>query len=247
MARIKDQAIVVRLQPLREADLIVGLFSLAGGRLDVRAICGRKSIKRFGGILQPFTRFEAELQTRRRDRMATLVSAHLIDPFMELREDLAKIALASWYCELVGELSPHDQGEPLLFELLAYFLDRLKTVPATLKHRVFFELRLLDILGLRPDLDHCAQSGIPLKTTAFVDPSIPGLVATSDKPLSDICRESTRKALTEALDRPLKELSSVCLTRSQALEAKALLTPLLLDQLPHRPRSLKMLEEELTA
>ncbi len=247
MARIKDQAIVVRLQPLREADLIVGLFSLAGGRIDVRAIQGRKSIKRFGGILQPFTRFEAELQTRRRDRMATLISAHLIDPFIELRESLGKIALASWYCELTAELSPLGQSEPLLYELLAFFLDRLKSVPATLKHRVFFELRLLDILGLRPDLKRCARSGGRLKGTAFVDPSVPGLVAASETPLSDVCRESTRQALSEALERPLRELSGVCLTRSQALEAKALLTPLLLDQLPRKPRSLKMLEEELTA
>jgi DNA repair protein RecO (recombination protein O) len=52
----QTEAIVLRTYPMREADLLVTLFTRAEGKLRGVARSAKKSKKRFGGALEPLTR-----------------------------------------------------------------------------------------------------------------------------------------------------------------------------------------------
>src|SRR5215470_8641556 len=51
----QSEAIVLRSYPLREADLLVTLFTRAEGKLRGVAKAAKRSKKRFGGALEPLT------------------------------------------------------------------------------------------------------------------------------------------------------------------------------------------------
>ena len=55
MALKESEAIVLRTYPLREADLLVTLFTRAEGKVRGVARSAKKSKRRFGGALEPLT------------------------------------------------------------------------------------------------------------------------------------------------------------------------------------------------
>jgi len=55
MALKESEAIVLRTYPLREADLLVTLFTRLEGKVRGVARSAKKSKRRFGGALEPLT------------------------------------------------------------------------------------------------------------------------------------------------------------------------------------------------
>ena len=55
MALKESEAIVLRTYPLREADLLVTLFTRLEGKVNGVARSAKKSKRRFGGALEPLT------------------------------------------------------------------------------------------------------------------------------------------------------------------------------------------------
>lgn len=139
-----------------DADRIVYLLTLRG-RVDAFAPGARKSQRRFGGCLEPFTTIEAELSSSRRGRrgLPTLASAHAVVPRLALRRALESIALASYLAELSIHTAVGEEPSDDVFALLTAALDALCTQPASRSARVAFELQLASALGYQPELARC--------------------------------------------------------------------------------------------
>ena len=71
MALKESEAIVLRTYPLREADLLVTLFTRLEGKVRGVARSAKKSKKRFGGALEPLTYVRAYYDDRERSELAT--------------------------------------------------------------------------------------------------------------------------------------------------------------------------------
>ena len=65
MALKESEAIVLRTYPLREADLLVTLFTRLEGKVRGVARSAKKSKRRFGGALEPLTYVRALLRRPR--------------------------------------------------------------------------------------------------------------------------------------------------------------------------------------
>jgi DNA repair protein RecO (recombination protein O) len=72
MALMESEAIVLRTYPLREADLLVTLFTRAEGKVRGVARSAKKSKRRFGGALEPMTYVRAFYDVRERQELARL-------------------------------------------------------------------------------------------------------------------------------------------------------------------------------
>jgi DNA repair protein RecO (recombination protein O) len=66
MALKESEAVVLRTYPLREADLLVTLFTRAEGKVRGVARAAKKSQRRFGGALEPLTYVRAFYEDRER-------------------------------------------------------------------------------------------------------------------------------------------------------------------------------------
>src|ERR1700756_2865127 len=157
--RVTTAAIVLRTVDYGEADRVVTLLTRDNGKLAALARGARKSVKRFGAALGLFGVGEAVLIDKPNVELSGLERFDGARGFPALMSDVAKVAHGGYACELVREMIPPRQVEASLFELLVTFFAALEAGPARAETLRIFELRLLDAVGLRPQLDACVACG----------------------------------------------------------------------------------------
>lgn len=150
------EALVLRHINYGESDLILTLFTAQHGLQKGFAKAARKSRKRFGAVLEPFT--QAVFQWKEgRGAFWLLQEAELITSRFGLRSDLQRLALASYGVELIGLLLEEGESHPLIYQLLCSFLDYLEQDGDAKCARLLLELRLIYLLGYMPHLLHCSE------------------------------------------------------------------------------------------
>ncbi|MCD6526922.1 MAG: DNA repair protein RecO [Desulfuromonas sp.] len=157
------EAIILRYTNYGEADRIVTLLTREHGVCSAFARNARKSRRRFGGALQPFSRVRVSWQQRRRAGMAQLAEVEFLDGAGALLANLDALALAAYGCELVSALLPEQHPAPEVYQVLDAFLCYLPVAESFPTARLLLELRLLDLAGLLPHIGHCASCWQPLR------------------------------------------------------------------------------------
>ncbi len=150
------EALVLRHTNYGESDVILSLFTAEYGLQKGFAKSARKSRKRFGAVLEPFTQAVFQWKKGRGD-FWLLQEAELVNSRIGLRGDLQCLALASYGVELVDLLLEEGHPHQLIYELLCSFLDYLEQGGDELSARLLFELRLIYLLGYMPHLLHCSE------------------------------------------------------------------------------------------
>jgi DNA repair protein RecO (recombination protein O) len=144
----------------------------------LRAIAkgARKITSRKAGHLEPFT--QVKLQLARGRDLFIVTQADTLDAYQSLRENLVLTGYASYLVELLDRFV-YEEGSanPTLFRLLADSLKRLVDVEDTWLAVRYYEMRLLDFLGFRPQLLECANCGREIKAEdQFFSFSLGGVV-----------------------------------------------------------------------
>jgi DNA repair protein RecO (recombination protein O) len=192
MKILSDSAIILRHSDYGEADRIVCYFTPRFGRLKGFARGARKSRKRFGAAFEPFAEVLLHWQPRQSGDLVSLREAELLDLRAGLRNDLETLTLASYGCELVEALFDESGAAPDVFGLLQAFLNHLDRHGFSVEARLLFELRLLELSGYLPHLQHCAACNGSLTTSPV------GFAATAN---GSLCRECGGDRLRLQVDR----------------------------------------------
>jgi DNA repair protein RecO (recombination protein O) len=109
--------------------------------------------------------------------MDIVTQAETVDGYLGLREDLQRVAYASYVVEVLDRFTYEEGQNVAIFRLLANTLSRLEThpQPATVVH--YYEVRLLDLVGFRPQLFECVDCGEPIQEQdQFFSPLVGGVV-----------------------------------------------------------------------
>jgi DNA repair protein RecO (recombination protein O) len=155
------EAVVLRHNDWGESDRILGLYTLEMGKLRALAKGVRKLRSRKAGHLEPFTRVNL-LLARGRD-MPLITQAETMDPYLPLHEDLFGATYASYVVELLDRFT-YEEGENRdLYRLLVETLSRLCLLEERDLVVRYYELRLLDLVGFRPQLFQCVQCGTEIR------------------------------------------------------------------------------------
>jgi DNA repair protein RecO (recombination protein O) len=152
----RASAVVLRHADWGEADQLLTLYTREQGMVRALAKGARKMTSRKGGHLQPFTQITIQLAKGRDLLIVTQVET--VNAFLPLHDDLVKLSYASYAVELLLRFSYEEEGgNPTLFRLLVETLERIeKESEAWLAVR-YYEMRLLDAVGFRPQLFECAN------------------------------------------------------------------------------------------
>jgi DNA repair protein RecO (recombination protein O) len=155
-------AVVLRHSDYGEADRLLTLYTRQLGKTRAIAKGARKIASRKAGHIEPFTHVKLQL-ARGRDTLI-VTQADTVDAYLSLREDLVLTSQASYVLELLDRFTYEDETEnSSIFRLLTDTLSRLAThVDPWLVIR-YYEIRLLDHLGFRPQLFECANCGREVK------------------------------------------------------------------------------------
>ena len=164
MATLNTQALILRTVDFGESDRILHLLVPEHGRLTVIAKGARRSVRRFSGTLDYFNHLSVHVERRRPTSMARLDQARLIHAFGEIRIDPVRFALGCYLLELLGRLAPEGGARTDTERLFEFTLSALRVISLRepdARMRILLELRMLDALGLRPELRHCVRCGKP--------------------------------------------------------------------------------------
>jgi DNA repair protein RecO (recombination protein O) len=157
----KTNAIVLRQRKLGEADKILTLYTPNLGKLDAVAKGVRRPRSKLAGHVEPLT-YSTLLLARGRE-LDIVTQAQTLEVFLPLREELERTGRALYVAELVDRFTPERQESYPVFRLLLETLRRLAGEDGLDIVLRFFEMRLLDHLGYRPQLEECVACGKPLE------------------------------------------------------------------------------------
>lgn len=155
-------AVVLRHSDYGEADRMLTLFTRQLGKTRAIAKGARKIASRKAGHIEPFT--HVRLQLAKGKDMFLVTQADTVDAYLPLRDSLERTGHAAYVLELLDRFSYDDGAEhPSTFKLLTDTLARLSAGAEPWLVIRYYEMRLLDHVGFRPQLFECANCGSEIK------------------------------------------------------------------------------------
>ncbi len=158
MSLKQSEAIVLRTYLLREADLLVTLFTRTEGKVKGVARSAKKSRRRFGAALEPLTLVRVYYDDREGKELCRLDSCEILESPFAAELDYPRIVALEHIAETLDELLPEREANDAIFRLALAVLHQLRAgeiwMPLT-----YFQLWLVRLVGFLPQLGECMACG----------------------------------------------------------------------------------------
>ena len=230
MSITKTEALVLKSIKFGDTSRIATLYTQNHGKIKVIAKGIRKPKSKLAGALQTFSYIQIVFYKKQTTEIYLLSQSEILNSYQSLTRDLNRYIYASAAMELLDRLISGEESHPEIFELSLKTLTFMESCPQRSLEKSFwaFALRLADLLGYKPKLNHCVVCGKPVpERPVLFSPDKGGIVckkcARPDQAYLRLSQESVSSALklqsikTEELDtyniprECLKEISNLVL------------------------------------
>lgn len=158
----RTPALILKRRDYGEADRVLTVLTPDYGKRDVIAKGARKPTSSKTGHVELFTR--VDMLVARGRTFDVLTQVELVEPYLGLREDLQRGAYAAYAVELLDRfVEEGDEDSSGLFVLLDAMLGYLNTADDPRLVVRYYEMRLLDLVGFRPELSECVMTHEPVQ------------------------------------------------------------------------------------
>jgi len=205
----QSEALILRTYPFHEADLLVTFFTRAEGKLRGVAKAAKKSKRRFGGALEPLTHVLAHWEQKEKQELVRLDSCDIISSPLTNEMSYPRVVALSYVAEVIDQLLPDHEPNDDIFRLSLAVVHHLRA-DAIWMPLTYFDLWIVRLIGLLPDLHECVMCGAVLNgNPAYFHPLADGLLCANDKRLAstEISADS-RAAATEMFRSSLDRVNS---------------------------------------
>ncbi|MBU1692500.1 MAG: DNA repair protein RecO [Verrucomicrobia bacterium] len=159
---IKTNALVLRFYPFSNTSRVVSWMTPDLGRIVTLVKGSQRPRSLFLGQYDLFYTCELVLYRRERGSMHIARECAPIKVRPRLRRDWKAAATASYLAGLVSQAVPPEAPHEGIFSLLDAALDHLESGGSGSPFLFWFELQLLEQMGLAPRLRRCAACGAAL-------------------------------------------------------------------------------------
>lgn len=157
--------IILRTRPLTETSVIVHWLTPDLGRVSTVAKGARRPKSPFAGKLDLFYIADFMFTRSQRSELHVLREMKLRELNSPLREEMGWLKQACYAAALIEQATERETPLPAIYNLMRGLLDHLPQHPPQPRTTYAFELKLLDELGMRPDLD---DSKLPIATSTLL-------------------------------------------------------------------------------
>jgi DNA repair protein RecO (recombination protein O) len=244
MALKESEAIVLRTYPLREADLLVTLFTRTEGKVRGIARSAKKSKQRFGGALEPLTYVRAHYEDRERQELARLDSFEVLESPLADEVSYSRAVALGHVAELLDELLPERETNDAVFRLALSVLSALGGADVWLPI-TYFELWMTRLMGYLPELSECIVCGCALNgSQAYFHAQADGLTCKDDKRLaSSEMSSASRSMAARMLRAPVEHFAGRAWTKSDGSDLRKFLIQTLQRHIERKLVTAGMLEK----
>lgn len=243
MSLVNTDAIVLRTYNLAEADRIVVCLTRSSGLVRAVAKGARKMKSRFGAALEPFTLIKLAFYERENRELVTISSAEILKSHFDLAGQPEVSDVLGYMGELVSVFAPPHEANEKLFRMVVVCVDALAESPQSANQVTrYFEIWLLRLAGLFPDVQSCGECGgvFADEATVYVDGAGKPHCHGCNRGVGTRLRPETRRSLvaTQRL-KPLQFATSRGQTTTESEAELAELTHrLIIRAMERRPRTL---------
>jgi len=220
----QSEALILRTYPFQEADLLVTFFTRAEGKLRGVAKSAKRSKRRFGGALEPLTYVMAHWEEKEKQDLARLDSCEVMASPMALEVTYPRVVALSYVAEVIDQLLPDREPADDIFRLTLAVVRHLQGdslwMPLT-----YFDLWIVRLIGLLPDLTHCTACGAILNgNRAYFHALADGLMCAKDKRLASSEMSAESRALAGEMFRaPLEAFAGARWPRQRGADLRKFL------------------------
>lgn len=163
MRAVTTDAIVLRAYNLAEADRIVVFLTRSAGLVRAVAKGARRMKSRFGAALEPFTVIKLTYHEKENRELVTISNAEILKSNFDLAAQVEAGEVLAYMAELIGEFAPPHEADEKMFRMLSACVEAL-AAGADYSRTVmrYFEVWVLRLAGLFPDLRSCSECGVEL-------------------------------------------------------------------------------------
>jgi len=151
----KTDAIAIRTIEVSNTSAIVVWMTRDHGRLATMIKGAYRPKSFFLGQFDLFYTCELVYYLQAREHLHSIRECYPIKPRTQLRSDWRACAAASYLCDLMARVMPWGAPHPETFRMLDGELDELAEQGLRWPGLFWFELKLLESLGISPRLDAC--------------------------------------------------------------------------------------------
>ena len=148
----RTTGLILRTRPLTETSLIVNWLTPDLGRLSTVAKGARRPKSSFRGQIDLFYVADFSFVRSRRSELHTLREVSVLETHPGLRRDLEYLEQAAYCAKLVEQNTETESPLPTLFHQFTALLKELPNHPPLPQTIFGFEMKLLEELGLNPEL-----------------------------------------------------------------------------------------------
>jgi DNA repair protein RecO (recombination protein O) len=162
MALIHTPAVVIHVTDYGESDKIVTFYTQKFGKTAAIAKGAKRSKKRFLNKLEYFSLLDIIADTGKHSSLLRLDQAELITPYPFLRKSVDCYNGAMLICELMRLGTRENDCDDKLYNLLVWSLGELNKGQCIADIIIFFQLRMLKLMGYQLNLSCCTNCGITM-------------------------------------------------------------------------------------
>lgn len=151
----RTRGIIIKRKNFGEADRLLTIYTEKRGKITAIARGSRRVLSKLAGHLELF--YLSDLIFVEGKNIDTITGAQIIEVFPILRKNLIKTNRAHYLAELIDQLIKENEPSREIFNLLKQalrYLDRFGRGDLLLP---YFELRLLSLLGHKPEVGVCVK------------------------------------------------------------------------------------------
>ena len=157
MKIIETAGIVLKTMDFKERDSILTFLTHDAGK-KAGILHGGKSVRSGNAAkVELFVINHFEYSEKPSAEMVRIRKCELLESFPPLRKNYAKILHANYFSELMLQCEIPAVESQEYFDLLMDTLAQLSTAKTGIEIKFNFELQLLNLLGIQPNLETCVQ------------------------------------------------------------------------------------------
>jgi len=170
-------AIVLRRYPFRETSVTLSCLTLKYGKLKGLVKGLRAQPNRYRSAMEPITINRIVFYDTRTSQLHLISQCDLLSSLPELQRDFETAKCAAFFVDLVDHVTPLEEPQPGIYELLKETLERLALGAGDMASiRVHFIVRLLRLVGFQPQVDECTGCGTAVHSMGYWSPKQGGFL-----------------------------------------------------------------------